>query len=149
MSSTNIVLGVLLIGSLALNVYCWTDEKSTTEECNHTHPFTDAAVIDESDARRYEEAYRTTLQDEDKTLGGIFSRAAFEKLLCTESCNAVAYTFGRDESGENGPEGRGVFIMIKGVHVDYDEERNEIRSIRNLGTETYIGGYWCPPSCTP
>jgi hypothetical protein len=146
-------LAILLIGSVGLNIYLWAtcDSGSTPPpgtECHITPGFELPVEISGDQALRYSDEYKEALRDEDKTLGGIITRSAFDAILCTEKCNAISYTFCRDGSGETGPEGNGVFVVYKGVNVTLDEESGRI-TIEDIGTKNYIGGYWCPPSCSP
>lgn len=145
------IVTLLLIGSVSFNIYYWTGEREDAPdpECHITGPFADPKSISDDEAARFSEEYMGSLGTDEKTIGGIISRAAFDAMLCTEECNAVGYMLSRDKEGSTGPSDNGVFVVFRGLNVKYDPETKEITEVRKLHTPNFIGGYWCPPSCTP
>lgn len=145
------IVTLLLIASVSFNVYFWTGdrEEAPDPECHITPGFHTPVEINDEAAARFAEEYAATLGTDEKTVGGIITRSAFDAMLCTEECNAVGYMLCRDNSGGTGPGDKGVFVVFRGLNVKFDPESNEIKEVRKLSTPNFIGGYWCPPSCTP
>lgn len=101
-----------------------------------------------TELRNYQSEYK--LPAGEKTTGGIISLDAFKAMGCISSCNAIAYTFGRNgTSGDKGPNDNGVFIMLRGVNVTYDATNDVITAVNNINSAVYYGGYWCPNACLP
>ncbi len=142
---------LLLIASVTFNIYLWTGdrEEAPDPECHVTPGFNTPVEIDDEVAARFAEEFAGSLGPDEKTVGGIISRSAFDAMLCAKECNAIGYVLSRDKSGTTGPGDNGVFVVFRGLHVKYDTDSNEIIEIRKLNTPNFIGGYWCPPSCTP
>lgn len=147
----SVVVTLLLIASASFNVYYWTGERDEApdSECHITDGFNTPVSIDDEAAAMFEAEYAGSIGAEEKTLGGIITRSAFDAMMCTESCNAIGYMLARDKSGATGPSDNGVFVVFTGLNVKYDPETNEIKEVTKLSTPNFIAGYWCPPSCTP
>lgn len=152
MKASTAIMGILLISSVSLNVYYLTDQSGQPPEdpkCIITDGFGSVKKLTDDEVRNYKNQYLATLKDPDKIEGGIITRLALNDLFCSKDCNAISYEFLRDSTATHGPRGNGVFVVIKGVNVTYDAENDQITDVRKVNPNNYIGGYWCPPSCTP
>ena len=133
---------------MSFNIYYWTGapEEAPDPECHVTPGFNTPTVISDEAVARFAEEYAASLGTDEKTIGGIIIRSAFDAIMCTEKCNGVGYVLCRDNSGSTGPVDKGAFMVLRGVNVTFDAETNEIRDVRKLDTPNFIAGYWCPPS---
>jgi len=141
------ILTSCLIISVAYNVYQFINTKPPEPITCPTLPgFGETRLLSKDEAEMFINQYRMSLKDPDDIIGGVITRTAFDEILCTKSCNSIAYSFARDSSGETGPANNGVFAIFSGVNVI--DENGTIR-VTDLSTELYVPRNWCPPSCIP
>jgi len=156
------ILLILLLVSATGNIYQYYECKETEAPpagaeatviaaptgCIVTNGFAEPFDIDLDHAKLCTDQYKESLKSPDSTLGGVISRAAFDSLFCMDKCNGIAYSFARDNSGTAGPGASGVFIIFKGVNVEYNDASREITAVHNLPDAVlYRPGNWCPLNC--
>jgi len=139
------LLGILLAGSVILNIWFWYSDDLGSTDCYVTPGFQEPETITEESARGDAEIYKSTLSDGDSITGGIITRSAFDELLCTEKCNGISYTLARTRDSDG--KLSGVFVIYNGVNVEYDESSRKIITVTGLGTQYYTTRHWCPPTC--
>lgn len=113
--------------------------------------FTPAKIpLSLADLRKYSDEFKGVSKATIDTIsGGIISLEAIKAMSCIQSCNAIAYTFGRNVTDSDfGPKNRGLFIMLRGVNLTFDATKNDY-IVNNLNSAVYYGGYWCPTHCLP
>ena len=148
MKTNSLVLGGLLLVSIATNVYLWSNKGPTPPvTCYSTPGFDRPVTISKDEATGYLHQYSMSLPESDKTLGAIITRSSLDEILCTKDCNAIAYGFGRDSMETSGPAGNGVFVILTGVKVDYNSDTHTIERVTELGIKRYMPRNWCPPTC--
>lgn len=144
------VLTSCLIISVAYNVYQFANPCPPEPVTCPTLPgFGDTHTLSRDEAEGMINQYRMSSDNPELVIGGIITRSAFDQLMCNKDCNAIAYAFAIDSLGEIGPENRGIFPIITGVNVEYDESNNTIKKVTELNLERYVPRNWCPPSCIP
>jgi hypothetical protein len=142
------ILTSCLIISVAYNVYQFT--KTTPPEpiiCPTLPGYGEVRRISKDEANGFINQYRMSSDNPELVLGGIITRTAFDDLLCTKSCNAIAYSFAIDSLGQVGPENRGTFPIFTAVNVEYDDSNNTIKRVNDLNIERSVPHNWCPTAC--
>lgn len=141
------IIGVLLAGSIILNIYLYSNGDFAVTECVTTEAFSPPVTITTEAAKSYFEQYRDALISPDSITGGVITRAAFDEMLCVDKCNGITYTLARDASGTTGLPEKAVFIILQPAFIEYDTDNRKILSVTPVNDSKYIAGNWCPPSC--
>lgn len=154
---------IILVISVLANIYLFTRNASLITNIQNLNAELDTCEAATCDFGSFGEKKEMSLTElvsykdqfvkvrttEEHITGGVISAASIYEMLCLENCNAIAYTFGRDTIPDKGPDKRGVFIMLKGVNVVYDEANDKVTEVKDVGSRIYYGGYWCPTACLP
>ncbi len=143
---TSNIIGILLLGSLALNVYFYLDRGASEPECPAEPGFEVPVELTEDEAIMYTDNFKNILESNDTIEGGIVTRSAFEEMMCNPGCNAISYSFAIDPSGEVGPPDGGIFVVFAGVKATENPETGAL-IIDKTGSKYYYTRRWCPPSC--
>jgi len=146
---TTTTLSLLLTLSVVLNIIFWWKDRPTETECYVTPGYQAPRILTTEEASAYAAEYRESLVDPEIITGGVITRSAFDAMMCLKDCNAIAYSFALDSKGTNGPGDKGVFVILSGAKVVYDDEKKEITSVDKIGSPLYYTRNWCPPSCLP
>lgn len=154
---------ILLIISVLANVYLFISNTALNSNNQSLHTeletcqsvtcddgsFGEKKGMSLTELRSYQNQFDEIRMNSEEITGGVISAGTIREMLCLKNCNAIAYTFGRDTIPDKGPDKKGVFIMLKGVNVTYDENSDSVTQVKDIDSRIYYGGYWCPSSCLP
>jgi hypothetical protein len=147
---SNAILGILLIGSLTLNVFYYFESKeehdgSGVDKCVSTPGYEVASTLSNEELRSLTDQYKSSLPTGKETWGGIVTRTAIDEIFCPDSVNALVFYLAKDSTCRFGPADTGTFVIFTGGFAESDGTGNY--RVIDKGIKNYYPRQWCPPSC--